>query len=94
MVATCAHLLAALQWRLIDAELDADAEIEVTHDRQADGLRPRQGARCKARAAHGARREARDASDTRRKPWARVHDIRVSPIRKRIDTLRVSLSYK
>jgi hypothetical protein len=29
-VATCAHLLAAQQWRLVHAELDAGAELEVT----------------------------------------------------------------
>ena len=39
MVTTCAYLLAALQWRLIDAELDGGAELEVTHGRQADGSR-------------------------------------------------------
>jgi hypothetical protein len=36
MVATCAHLLVALQWRLIDTELDAGTELEVAHG-QADG---------------------------------------------------------
>ena len=44
-VATCAHLLAALQWKLVDAELNADAELKVAHDRQAYGSRPRQEAR-------------------------------------------------
>jgi hypothetical protein len=28
-VATCAHLLATPQWTLIDAELDADTELNV-----------------------------------------------------------------
>jgi hypothetical protein len=36
-VATCAHLLAAPQCRLIHVELDAGTELEVTHGRQADG---------------------------------------------------------
>jgi hypothetical protein len=29
MVATCAHLLAAPQWRLVHAELDVGAELDV-----------------------------------------------------------------
>jgi hypothetical protein len=29
-VATCAHLLAALQWTLIDVELDAGTELNAT----------------------------------------------------------------
>jgi hypothetical protein len=39
MVATCAHLLVAPQWRLVHTELDASAELKVAHDRQADGSR-------------------------------------------------------
>jgi hypothetical protein len=38
-VATCAHLLAAPQWRLIYAELDAGAELKVAHGRQANRSR-------------------------------------------------------
>ena len=30
MIATCAHLLAASQWTLIDAELDAGTELDAT----------------------------------------------------------------
>ena len=29
-VVTCAHLHAAAQWRLVDAELDASAELDAT----------------------------------------------------------------
>jgi hypothetical protein len=29
-VATCVHLLAAPQWTLVDAELDAGAELDAT----------------------------------------------------------------
>jgi hypothetical protein len=65
MVATCAHLLVALPWRFVNAELDVITELEVAHDRQVDGSRPRWkargveecSARCKARAGvHSARR--------------------------------------
>ena len=43
-VATCAHILEAPQWRLVDAELAADVELEVTHGRQADESRRRREA--------------------------------------------------
>jgi hypothetical protein len=36
-VATCVHLLVASQWRLVHAELNVNAELEVAHGRQANG---------------------------------------------------------
>jgi hypothetical protein len=36
-VTTCAHLLAAPQWRLVYAELDVGVELKVAHGRQANG---------------------------------------------------------
>jgi hypothetical protein len=37
-VATCAHLVATPQWRLVHAEFNARVELKVAHSRQADGL--------------------------------------------------------
>jgi hypothetical protein len=51
MVATCTHLLAAVQWRLVDAHAGAQREARAA---------------CGARRGRGARHEARGACNTRR----------------------------
>jgi hypothetical protein len=72
MVEICAHLLAAPQWTLNDAELDAGTELEVTHGRQADRSQPRREARdtvahnAARGTSEGARCEARDTGHAAR----------------------------
>jgi hypothetical protein len=68
-----AHLLAALQWRLVDVEFDAGPKLKVAHGQQTDRSRPR----WKARAARGMGKDAQ-SGDVRR-------DARVSPVQKRTD---------
>jgi hypothetical protein len=53
MVATYAHLLASLQWTLVDTEVDASTELEVTHGQQVDGSQPRREARDVGHVARG-----------------------------------------
>ena len=48
-----AHLLAALQWRLVDVEFDVGAELKVAHGRQTDGSWARWEARARARHGQG-----------------------------------------
>ena len=42
MIATCVHLLAASQWTLIDAELDASTELDATAWRSVLGRAQRE----------------------------------------------------
>jgi hypothetical protein len=69
-VTTCAYLLAALQWRLVDAEL------EVAHGQQADGSRPRREVRRSttwgARHGHERAAQAWGVGGAWREAWARV----------------------
>ena len=67
-VATCAHLLATLQWTLIDVELDADTELDATAQRTDLGCAQRESGReAHSVAEHSARREAQGESGVRRR---------------------------
>jgi hypothetical protein len=71
MVATCAHLLAALQWTLVDVELDTTMELDATARRsdlgcaQHESRRRPEVWRSVARGVNDARRKHRVARGTR-----------------------------
>jgi hypothetical protein len=70
---TYAHLLVALQWRLVDVEFDAGPKLKVAQGQQTDRSWPR----WKAREARGMDKDAQHG-DARRDAW-------VGPVRKRMD---------
>lgn len=66
-VATCAHLLAALQWRFVDTKLDTATKLEVAHRSTGGWIAAATGstrcrersARCKARGGARSTRRGR-----------------------------------
>jgi hypothetical protein len=94
-VATCAHLLAALQWRFVDAKLDTATKLEVAHGSiggwiaaVTSSTRCR-GAQCEARGTGmGAQHEARAVCVLRAQCEAQAAlgcMTRVGPVWKRTD---------
>jgi hypothetical protein len=85
VVATCAHLLATAQWRLVDVELDAGAELDATEWREGHPRsmnlhsgRGRQMDHGRGGARHGRRSTARGAGAGRLVPSEKTNALRVS----------------